>query len=354
MSSFVRAEVLNQQGYVLKKYPCKVKLNQNEYPLDLPPKLKKQLLKKLSKLAFNRYPEYEPFELKQKLAKKLKLKAEQLLITNGSNVLVQAILLACSVGEKVMVCDPTFSVYELEANLLGNQVIKFALNPESFDLDVDAFIAQAKKNQPKIIFICNPNAPTGNLLSREKLKTIIESVDALVVIDEAYGEFSQVTVMDWVKRYQNLIVLRTFSKAYGLGGIRLGYLVASENLTSQISKVTLPYCVSSLAQVIGDFLLQHDKMIKKRVKEICAERNKLYQALIKMPSLKIFSSATNFILFQVEAAELVFEKLVKQGVLIRNVSSASLKNALRVSIGTPKENKIFLKAMGRVVISVQA
>lgn len=345
----IRKEIKKIKAYQLKAEQAKIKINQNELPYDLNPLLKKKALKRLASLDWNRYPRDRPVSLIRALAKKEGVKDSQIVVSNGSNVLVQALIAATSIQAKVMVLDPSFSVYELEAKIFSNKVIKFPLNKNDFSWDIKNMVKQIKKEKPSIVFIPNPNAPTGTLFSKKDLESVIKATRSMVVIDEAYYDFSKATVLPWIKKYKNLVVLRTLSKAYGLGGVRVGYMIAREDIAQEVYKVVMPYCLSQINQVLAELLLEEEDQVKKRVEEILQEREKVYQQLAELKTIQVYPSSANFIYFTSKAHQKIFQGLLNEGILIRQVSTRSYPNALRVSIGSPKENSTFLKAMKKIL-----
>ncbi|HCU26083.1 MAG TPA: histidinol-phosphate transaminase [Deltaproteobacteria bacterium] len=349
ISRYFRPEVLREHAYTLASHPEAIKLNQNELPYDLPPELKEELFSRLQALPFQRYPLPQPIALKQRTAEMLGVKPGQIQFANGSNVIIQALILATALRGRVMVLDPTFSVYEIEAKLFGNRVVKIPLNEKDFSLPIAKAFAQIKKTKPNIIFLANPNAPTGNLFSEEALLEIVTRARCLVVVDEAYFQFSQLTLLAQLKRFPNLVLLRTFSKGFGLGGVRVGYLVAREAVAENLSKILLPYCLSTVSESIAHFALDHQEYFKTIIAEVIREREKMVAAMRVLPKIKVFDSAANFILFRVKNAKACFERLLKAGILVRNVSDRGhLKNCLRVSVGKPEENEAFLHALSAV------
>jgi histidinol-phosphate aminotransferase len=348
-SKFFRKEVLDLPAYHLDELPG-TKLNQNESPWDIPVDLKALIIENLLKTPWNRYPLGDIVLLKKKLAKILGVWPDNIAFANGSNVLIQAFLLATAVGKNVQIVDPSFSVYEIEANLLGNTVHRFPLNPKDFSLDAPNFIKEMKRIKPKIIFIPNPNAPTGNMFELASIRAIIEAATCPVVIDEAYYPFSGTTILEWTKNYEHLAVLRTFSKAYALGGLRLGYLVADTEVIRQVEKCLLPFCVSKITIATALTVLDHTDYMHQYVDILCLERQRVYEGMQKIEGITIYPSATNFIFFEVPDAQHTFKELVSQGVVIRQINDGRrLTNALRVSIGSPEENDRFLKTLANAV-----
>jgi len=345
MKKYFRSEVTREKGYRLESHPEAIKLNQNELPYDLSADLKEELLGRIKALPFQRYPLPQPLRLQKRLAELLKVVPEQIQFSNGSNVMIQALLVATSLKGKVMILEPTFSVYEIEAKLLGNRVIKAPLNRD-FSLPTKKILAAIRKHKPKIIFLSNPNAPTGNLFPREDLLKIIKASPCLVVVDEAYVQFSRQSLISELPNFPNLVVLRTFSKGFGLGGVRVGYLVANPEVSAQVAKILLPYCVSSISEEVAHFVLDHAKHFEGIIAEVLKERDKMLAAMRAMKGIEAFETQSNFILFRSRDAQACFRHLLKRGVLTRDVSNKfHLKHCLRVSVGTPEENRIFLGAL---------
>lgn len=351
LSHLFRQDVVDSPGYGVAHVENAIKLNQNESPWDLPIELKVAITEKLIKTDFNRYPLADPLVLKKKLAKTLHVMADQIALANGSNVLIQALVNATSFRNKgkVLVLDPSFAVYSMQAELFGCQVIRVPLG-ENFLLSHDAVIAAIKKENPTLIFIANPNAPTGNLFAKESLYKIVKAAQCLTVIDEAYYPYSNETLIDWLSEFQHLLILRTLSKAFALAGVRFGYAIADTEIIFQIEKVLLPFCLSSIACAIAGEALDHSGYVKDYTKIVLKERRKLFDELQKFKTLTAFPSDANFILFRVEDSIRVAKELKHRNVLVRDVGDGKrLKNCLRVSVGTPEENRTFLLALREVV-----
>ena len=214
----------------------------------------------------------------------------------------------------------------------------------------DQLIRTIKKERPGIIFIANPNAPTGNLFDPDVLRKVVEITDCLVVVDEAYYPFSDFTVIDWTKQYDNLVILRTFSKAFSLGGLRLGWMVAEPEVSRMIEKCLLPFCINKLVYATALAVLDSPNYLKKYMKAINTERERVYKALKSLYSLTVYPSKTNFILFETDNADLLFKKLLEQKVIVRQMNDGRrLRNALRVTIGSKEENDAFLYALRKVL-----
>jgi len=341
-----RPEVLAEKAYHLDSYPELIKLNQNELPYDLPPNLKTELFRRLKEVALHRYPLPQPVRLKKAMAKRLRVDPKQLQFSNGSNVMIQAIISAAAGRGKVLTLDPTFSVYEIEAQLLGNRAIRVPLNREDFSLPLEKFLRTMRKERPRVIFVANPNAPTGNLFDEDALLEIARKAKCLTVFDEAYFQFSGKTLLPRLKKLPHVALLRTFSKGFGLGGVRIGYLIARPDVSEQVQKLLLPYCLSVLSEETALFVLEKQDYFDGIIAATLKERDRLLAGMGTIEGIQVFPSDANFILFRTRDANACFAHLVKNGILVRNVSNKhSLKNCLRVSVGQPKENDVFLSAL---------
>lgn len=344
----IRKAVLDAPLYHLEEYPG-IKLNQNESPWDLPVPIKVRVVEDLLKVPWNRYPLGDLLLLKKRMARFLGVWPDNLVLANGSNVLIQALIIAASVEQKVMVPDPSFGVYAIEAELLGNKVHRIDLN-EDFSIPESKFLQAIRRGRPGIIFIPNPNAPTGTLFDLESIRKIIEAAPCLVVIDEAYFPFSGTTVIDWVREYDNLVVLRTFSKAYALSGLRLGFMIADPDVAQQVQKCILPFCMNRLTFVAAMTVLDSIDYSDDFVKKISAERERVYWEMNKIQKIKVYPSHTNFLLFEVKKAEDTFRRLLKLGIVVRQINDGRrLTNTLRVTLGTREENNSFLSAIEKAL-----
>ncbi|OGQ31526.1 MAG: histidinol-phosphate transaminase [Deltaproteobacteria bacterium RIFCSPLOWO2_02_FULL_50_16] len=345
MKSLFRKEVLQMKAYHLERPLCDVKLNQNELPRDIPSAIKSQVLVRFVQTPWNRYSKPYSEDLCERVAAAVGWKSEGVTMANGSNVLIQALILSAAVRQVVMTVAPTFSLYRLEAQALGNRVVEVPLLKD-FSLPKDDFLRTMRIKKPSIIFLSNPNAPTGNLFPEEILIEIIEKAPGLVVVDEAYYPFSGKTLLPALQQYKNLVLLRTFSKAFALAGVRAGYLLAHPSVVKEVRKVLLPYCLNVLSQIVVETLLEQVVLVQKWVMESLGERERLFEGLQCVPDVSPFPSAANFICFRVKGAKKTFKGLLEQGVLVRDVSDNKLlKNCLRVSVGTAEENARFLQAL---------
>lgn len=340
-----RPNIRYLKPYEAKEVPCKVKLDANESPYSLP--AEKIFLTKNFFSDLNRYPDPEARELKKAVSKALKVNTENMLFGNGSDELIYYLI--TTFGGPILYPAPTFSMYRIISQALGEKNIVIPLNKD-FDIDIDKMLSAIKKYKPKLIFLSSPNNPTGNCFSAEGILKIIESSKGIVVVDEAYQPFSSGKgFLPLLKDYKNLAILRTLSKI-GFASLRIGYLIADKGLIHEVNKVRLPFNLNALSQAIAVEAFRSKKIIESHIKAIVSERERLLKELGNITGVMPYHSEANFILFKVDSADSVFQNLIKEGVLIRNIASY-IKDSLRVTIGTPEENDIFLTALKKVTLN---
>jgi len=334
-------------AYHIDETPVRVKLDAMENPFLLPDKIRAEIGKEAARALINRYPDPSAKKLKQAIARYWKMDPGRMLLGNGSDELIQAVILAF--GGPVLAPSPSFAMYEITARALSRKVVTVPLTNE-FDLDADAVIKAAKRTKAKVIFLACPNNPTGNRFPDKAVRMVLEKTNALVVIDEAYFSFSGRTFLPFLKKYPNMIILRTLSKI-GLAGLRVGVLTASKEIMAELNKIRLPYNINSLSQAAGLVALKHASTLDRQISLLISERRKLYNALLRTPGVTPFPTETNFILMWIEkGATKVFLALKKRGILVKNLDrQGPLKGCLRVTIGTPAENKEFLKTLKQIL-----
>jgi len=327
-------------AYHIDETPVRVKLDAMENPFPLPAKVRAEIGKATAQALINRYPDPSATKLKQAIARYWKIDPERMILGNGSDELIQAIVLAF--GGPVLAPSPSFAMYEITARALSRKVVTVSLTNE-FDLDADGVIKAAKRTKAKVIFLACPNNPTANRFSDGAVRKVLEKTNAVVVIDEAYFSFSRRTFLPFLKNHPNMIILRTLSKI-GLAGLRVGVLAASKEIIGELNKIRLPYNINSLSQAAGLVALRNSKTLNAQISLLISERRKLYNALLRTPGVTPFPTETNFILMWIEKdATKAFQALKKRGILVKNLDRPGpLKGCLRVTIGTPAENKEFL------------
>jgi histidinol-phosphate aminotransferase len=343
--NLIRQEILGQEGYTIEN-PCRIKMDAMENPFTLPSSLRDELFGQMNKVALNRYPAPGAPLVRQKFARYFDVEPERVMVGNGSDELIQILCTALAFSDpSIMIPVPTFAMYRIIALNAGHKVMEVPLD-QAFDLDTDAMLEKISGNAPALLFISYPNNPTGNCFSEGRIEALIAGSRGIVVVDEAYSIFSGKSLMPLLEKYDNLVILKTLSKA-GLAAMRIGFMLGSVPLIRELDKVRLPYNVNSLSQVAATFFIEQSKVFLDQAAEVVRERSILYGALQKMPGITPYPSEANFILFKCDSdTDQAFGKLVKQGVLIKNMgSSGILKNCMRVTVGSPAENKEFLDAL---------
>ena len=346
--SFVRGTIRPLAAYGPPRNPAKVALHLNEAPYDLPQELKAQLTKMLLASDWSKYPITDGALLAEDLAKAYGADPAGVLAGNGSNELLQLLLLACiEPGDTVVIGTPSFSLYKLQAEALGARVIEVRLRGAdgSFRFPLGE-IVRASQNA-KLVLLGSPNNPTGTCLSNEEAAQLASDVPGLVGIDEAYRDFCGQDFAPLMKAHPRLVLFRTFSKAMAAASLRVGCMLAAPALCAELRKVQLPYNLSAPSCLVARELIKRPELIRERSKLIVKEREKVADELREL-GLQVHPSGANFLLFEQEKrpASDLHAALFKRGVLIRNVSSGEdLRNALRVSIGAPEKNEAFLTAM---------
>ena len=286
----------------------------------------------------NRYPDPSQYRLKQILSAQKKVAIDIILIGNGSDEIIDLVQrVFCEPKEDaVIICPPTYGMYEVYANINNLKLISIPLT-EDFQLNTEAILAE----KAKILYLCSPNNPTGNAL--ENLEFIIQNFNGIVFLDEAYIDFSeQPSLVEKIKQYPNLIVSQTFSKARGLAAARVGVAYASAEIIQVLSKVKPPYNISKLNQEAVINVLADDTVFKNNIALIIEEREKLKTKLLALEFVtKIYPSDANFLLVEMERSTEIFDALIEKQIITRNRNSV-VKNTIRITVGTPKENELLL------------
>ena len=344
----VRPDLELEEGYHSPQVDAEVRLNTNESPFAPPDEWREELLAALEEVSFHRYPDRPATELRQAVADLHGVAAEEVFCAIGSNEVLQSVLLAFGgPGRRALLFEPTYALHSHIARITGTDVVAgsrdddFLIDPQ----DAEQVIAAAR---PDITFLCSPNNPTGRAEPPETVERVVRVAPGLVVVDEAYGQFSPWTALGLRRTAQpGLVVTRTFSKTWALAGARLGYLVADPAVVEACEAVILPYHLSAQTQLAGLLALRHVPEMEARVSRITEERGRVAAALNDLP-VDSWPSDANFILFRPRErqADDVWRSLLAHSVLIRNCASwEGLKGCLRVTIGTPEENDRFLQAL---------
>ena len=301
---------------------------------------------------WNRYPDPNQTELKKVLSKIKEIPTKNILLGNGSDEILDMIFrVFCEPNlDNVVVNIPTFGMYKVLSDINNITCKKVLLNTD-FQLNTDSILKSIDK-QTKVVFICSPNNPTGNLIKKEDILTLVKTLNLMVVIDEAYIDFTDAeSWLNEVEKHKNLIVTQTLSKAYGMAGLRLGICYANEVVIEFLKKIKMPYNVNILTQVNAIKYLENENHIQNKIQEILTNKKILLKELSKISLVrKIYPSDTNFLLVKVDDANKRYQQLVDNGIVVRNRTNESLcENCLRITVGTKEENEQLIDVLNQLI-----
>ncbi|MFA9445421.1 histidinol-phosphate transaminase [Egicoccus sp. AB-alg6-2] len=342
----VRADLADVEPYGAPQLDVPVRLNTNE-TADLPPAgYLDEVARRITALQLNRYPDRPHRRLREALARRLRLRADQVWAANGSNEVLQQLLQAYGgPGRRAVYVRPGYSMYPELCRTSLTSAVEVDLD-DDFQLTPDVAQAIAAED-PDLVLVPSPNNPVGTPVGHDAIRTVHDTTRALVVVDEAYVEFGgpDASVVDLVGQLPRLAVVRTFSKAFRLAGLRLGYLAAADWVVDDVQKVRLPYHLDAMKQVAGLVALEQEADFLGHRQQVADERDRVSAVLAGMDGVRVWPSAANFLLFRTDVDDL-FTRLLDQGVLVRDFTSKPrLTGCLRVTIGTPAENDAFLAAL---------
>jgi histidinol-phosphate aminotransferase len=346
---YIRKSIQELKEYSVPQDKYEVKLNQNESPYDVPKDLKEEIIKQMMNTDWNRYPSRTAIPLVEAISEYTNFPKEGIVAANASNEIIQGIFQAiCDAGDKLVAISPGFAIYPYLSQIMDLNLTEVPLL-EDFSFDVPAIIKEGK--DAKLVVLALPNNPTGTTISNEQIEEIAQNINGIFVVDEAYFEFSKKTAISLLDKYDNIIIIRTLSKAFGLAGLRLGYLLTNADIASAVQKAKLPFSVGIFGQIAGEILLKKNEYIKDVVKKILDEKEKVFSELEGIPTIEPVPSFTNFILFRTQktSGKELFEEMYRRGVLLRFFNTPRLKDTLRVTIGKPEGNEIFLKTLKEVL-----
>lgn len=300
---------------------------------------------------YNRYPDPDQRLLKEKISELIDAQPDQLFLGNGSDEAIDLLIRAfCEPGkDSILITEPTYGMYSVCAEINGVPIKKASLTGD-FELNANDVLSNINEST-KLVFLCSPNNPSGNLLNQDEVLKVIRGFNGLVIIDEAYIDFTNDKgFVQYLTAYPNLVILRTFSKAWGLAGLRLGIAIASKEIIRVLTKIKYPYNVNSVTQHLALDALQNEKLKNEWVTEIIKERESLKMELQKLSSVvEVFPSSANFLLVKFLDSSFVFSTLIKKKIIVRDRSNVQLCNGcLRITVGTPNENKILLEALNQL------
>ena len=335
--------------YDPKYLPARAYLSANENPRDVETEIRQKIISAIRKVPLNRYPDPLANDLRDMIAEANGLDRDQVLLGNGGDELLFNIALAWGgPGRKFLNLPPTFSVYAANARLTNTEVVDVPRLAD-YSIDEEAVLERVGQGDIDYVIVASPNNPTGKLANEEFLVKLLDASDALVLVDEAYFEFSRTTMRPYLAMHKNLLILRTFSKAFSLAGVRMGYILGNAEVIREFLKVRQPYSVDAVSQAIAREVFSARQKFERGIMAIISERERMLQELAKVPGTTVYPSDSNYILFKIEGADKVWETLYARGILVRDFSHAPmLENCLRVSIGTEEENDEFLAALREI------
>ena len=343
----LRSDLRALSGYHSPQVDVPVRLNTNEAPFAPPAEWLDEVASAACSIAWNRYPDRAARELREGIAALHGVSPEQVFVANGSNEVLQSILLAYSgAGRNVVMFGPTYQMHAQIARVVGATVVEGKRNAD-FTLDAAEIERVVRSTDPAVSFICSPNNPTGIVEPRENIETMLRAAPGVVVVDEAYAQFAPWSALELVNDETPLVVTRTFSKTWSMAAARLGYLVGPRWLVDDMEAVALPYHLDALKQRAGLLALKYVVDMEARVRDIVDGRDRIVAALATLP-VTTWPSGANFILFRPDnvAGRDVWQRLLDRGVLVRDCSSwAGLTDCLRVTVGTDDENEAFIAAL---------
>ncbi|WP_308591112.1 histidinol-phosphate transaminase [uncultured Megasphaera sp.] len=337
-NNWLRKTIRSFEPYVVPEIREHTVINANESPYNIFdfPKVKEDFLARLAKTPSYHYPDPFAEELRAALAKYVGCKADEVLVGNGGDEIISLIMNTfLDPGDTLLTHTPTFDIYGIDAEVLGAKVITVP-DLDGYRRDRDAFLAKIKEVQPKVTVLCNPNNPTGELLPLDYVEALLKAADNLVVIDEAYLEFAGApSIITKLSEYDNLIVIRTLSKAFGLAGCRVGYGVAQKEVIDALGLTKLVYNLNILSQDAALAAMDYaDEILAHNVPPTIAARQRFCEALAEVPNLTVYPSATNFVLVRVPDGPAMVEALHRADICVRSYKAADLKNCLRITITT--------------------
>lgn len=330
-------------------------LSANESPYGLPGEILESVVKRITELNFNRYPDPLANDLRKLIADWHDVKVANVLCGNGGDELLFDIFLAWGgPGRKVLNFPPTFSVYETNAELTGTQVVNMPRIGGDWHIDIDKACERLAQGDIDIVVLTSPNNPTGAATPVADIARVLEASDALVLVDEAYGEFSDQSAAELIEAHENLLILHTFSKAYRCAGVRLGYFVGSQKVITEFKKVRQPYSVDAISQIVGEEVVKARALFEDGISQAKRGREELSAQLASFDAVEVYPSDANFIMFKTPFAMRVWKELNERfSVLVRDVSGdPRLPDCLRVTVGSPEENARFIEALGAILSEI--
>jgi len=348
IGKLVRRDLDKLIPYDVHYKPGVIRMDANENPYDFPTEVKEYIFSAVKPELFSRYPDPMSWDLIVELSAQFSLEKERIMVGCGSDELILYIMTAFGPGKKVVIASPTFSMYGIHAMVAGAIPVNVPRKSD-FAVDMPAMI-EAAGEEPGIMILCNPNNPSGNATPVDDIAALAGSVQSLLVVDEAYIEFGGETCLPLLARYPNLVILRTFSKAFGLAGLRVGYLFADPAVVAALMKIKQPFNLNSFTQLAAISTFRFKDLFADRVKKIISGKKNLEAGLREIPGVHVFPSEANYLMFTTGfPADEVYRLMLEEGVLIRYFNLLGRGKFLRVSVGTERENEIFIEKLRKIL-----
>lgn len=349
--SLFRPEVAAIVPYPESPAAAAVRADLNEGPWDWPESLKEEAARIVASTPFNRYSADEK-RLTAALARRWEVNVASVIVGNGSEELILAVFLATlGAGRTLLLPRPSYRRYAQMAPISGGKAIELSMEGD-VSYRPEAWLEAIRRVRPHLVLICSPNNPSGACFPAEALSELLESAPGLVAIDEAYAEFAGNDARSFLDRHENLVLLRTFSKAWGSAGLRLGYLLGNPSVTAQIRKVLLPFRLNAIAMRLGLLALRNAVLFEDRILILISERDRLFKGLAALPNVEAYPSRANFILIRLRSrsASEVHDQLRDRGILVRQFPSLpEVRACLRITVGAPAENDLVLRTLREVI-----
>ena len=333
--------------YDTSEQDWRIKVNANESNVGLPPLVEERVMTRLSRIAFSRYPNEEYDLLREQIGEAYGYRQENVIIGNGSSEIIEKVFYAFGGDDthKIVYPTPSFSMYGIYAAVADAVGVSVPLD-DNYTLDVERFIHAVNQSNASLAVICNPNNPTGQVLTMAELEHIAESISCAFLIDEAYVEFYGNTSIPLLKKYPHMMIARTFSKAYALASSRVGYMLAHKNIINMVAKTYMPYHINVPSLVTADTVFQMRSEFEPQIQMICAERERMQEKYSLLDSVTVYPSHANFILLHYPHAEALNKEFLKCGIGVRSFGKTpQLENMLRISIGRADENDEVYRVM---------